>query len=208
MLLSFSASDSNDTLPSVVAEATTLARQLSFPVEKDPLRSSSCIPAMGHLLRLLVASKPGGQLAEAGTGCGVGTAWMSLGMKQRAKLTTVEMDETRAGVADRLFKPNEDVRVLHGDSCALLPKYAPYDLIFVDGFGPTRALLEETGKLLTSMLKIGGIVIFDDVRPSSWLEEDVSGSIKRAYLHSAKELTCIEIRLTHEWSALVGTRVA
>lgn len=195
-------------LPDVVARATESARRMDFPVEKNPDQDSCCIPQMGYLLMMAAAAKPGGTIGEAGTAYGVGTGWISTGMTAGATLTTVERDEHKARLVAELFATRDDVTVLAGDSGALLPLYGPFDLLFADGLGRTADLVGETGRILTSMLKVGGIMFFDDVRPSGWSEPDRSGRLKREFISANKELVGTEIALTDEWSALMATRIS
>lgn len=50
----------------------------------------SCSPEVGRLLALTAAARPGGVVAESGTGSGVGTAWLHSGLATDARLVTVE----------------------------------------------------------------------------------------------------------------------
>ena len=195
------------TVPDFVARTTESARRDGFPVEKDPGRDSCCIPQMGYVLMMAAAAKPGGTIAEAGTAYGVGTAWLTAGLTAGATLTTVERDKEKVQSVAQLFADREDVTVLHGDSGKLLPESGPYDLLFADGLGRTADLMGETGSLLVDMLRVGGVLFFDDVRPESWDEPDRSGGLKRAFIASRDELVGTEIPLTDEWSALMATRI-
>ena len=72
------------------------------------------------------------RVAEIGTGVGVGTAWLAAAVAPGTPVYTAEQDETLAQEAASLFADDPDVHVLAGDWRAVLPPYAPFDLIFVD----------------------------------------------------------------------------
>ncbi len=81
----------------------------------------SSTPEVGRLLAMLVAARPRGRLAEIGTGCGVGSAWIASALGPEAVFVTVENDEERAAAVGRLFAELPNLRVLLGDWHALLP---------------------------------------------------------------------------------------
>ena len=195
-------------LPDAVARATESARERGFPVEKDPTRDSCCIPPMGYLLMMATATKPGGRISEAGTAHGVGTAWIAAGLTGGATLTSAERHHEKSQLVSEIFAGRDDVSVLNGDSGDVLPPRGPYDMVFADGIGRTADLAGETGRILVAMLNVGGLLFFDDVRPAGWSEPDKSGTLKREYIASTKELVGTEIALTEEWSALMATRIS
>src|SRR6478672_4814612 len=57
--------------------------------------------AVGCLLTVLAASKPGGRILELGTGAGVGTASLLRGASADSRLTTVELDSSLSNLARR-----------------------------------------------------------------------------------------------------------
>ncbi|KJK56406.1 O-methyltransferase [Saccharothrix sp. ST-888] len=120
----------------------------------------SCIPQVGRLLSLAAAAKPGGIIAESGTGAGVGTAWLHSGLGADARLVTVERDEDPARRAAGVFVDDMPVSVLTGD-WRLLEQHAPFDVFFCDGGGkrddPQRAV---------ELIAPGGLLILDDFTPS------------------------------------------
>jgi len=111
--------------PPLVTEARALAERLGF--------AGSSIPEFGRLLAALAAARPGGRLAEAGTGTGVGSAWIVSALPPEATLVTVELDAARAAAARGLLASEPAVEVLACDWRELLPPRAPVDLLFLDG---------------------------------------------------------------------------
>jgi predicted O-methyltransferase YrrM len=70
----------------------------------------------GALLRALAASKPGGRLLELGTGTGLGTAWLLDGMDAEARLTTVEVNPSTSGIAQRYLGHDPRVEFIVSDA--------------------------------------------------------------------------------------------
>ena len=200
----------HDLYPPVVRQAMAVAEQLDFlPLQKDPAKDSSCIPAFGQLLQRFAADKPGGRLGEVGSGCGVGTAWLASGLRDGASLVSVESDATRARAAAKLFADRDDVAVHHGDWAAIIPALAPFDLLFVDGLGSIDDLLPERAASLIDLVRIGGLLLFDDIptRTDAFDHQpDIWAQRKLALAFHDPRLSAQIVRLTDEWSGLVATR--
>src|SRR6476469_4010616 len=79
--------------PPAVAGILNETRTLGFDMASEA--------AVGALLAVLAASKPGGRLLELGTGTGHGTAWLLAGMDADARLDTVDTDPDVVAVAQR-----------------------------------------------------------------------------------------------------------
>ena len=110
---------------------------------------------------MLAAAKPGGRLAESGTGYGVGAAWLLSGLAPAGpdapgRLVTVERDAGRAAAAPALFTDDARVRVLTGD-WRLLADHAPFDVLFCDGGGK-----RDDPDAVVDLLAPGGLLVLDD----------------------------------------------
>jgi predicted O-methyltransferase YrrM len=142
--------------PPLVREARALSAALGF-------RYSST-DDVGRLLAALVARVDEGVIAEIGTGCGVGTAWMASALRPGVRLVTVEIDEQRARLVRDVFKALPTVSVLQGDWRAIAAA-APFALLFGDGGGCKDEDLHH-------LLSPGASIIFDDFTdPEDWPEE-------------------------------------
>ena len=75
----------------------------------------SCSAETGRLLQVLAAQRGRERVAEIGTGCGVGAAWILSALDPAVTFFTVEVDEERAAAAAELFADDPDATVLHGD---------------------------------------------------------------------------------------------
>src|SRR3712207_7457903 len=76
-------------LPDVVQRAFDVCRQAGYV--------AFCRNETGRLLATLAATR-GGTMAEFGTGCGVGTAWLRSGVRNGARILTAELEIGRAHV--------------------------------------------------------------------------------------------------------------
>ncbi len=94
-------------LPPLVQRALDAAREQGF--------DRSCIPEVGRLLHVLAGSRGRERVAEIGTGCGVGTAWIVSALPSGVPVYTAEVDEARAAAAVEVFGGDPDVHVLTGD---------------------------------------------------------------------------------------------
>jgi predicted O-methyltransferase YrrM len=183
--------------PAVVAALLREAESLGFRL--------SCEPAAGALLRVLAASKPGGNLLELGTGVGVGTAWLLARMSPDARLLTVDNDSPVQEVARRHLGSDPRLAFYDGDAGKLLGKLTAgsFDLIFADAWPGKFSHLDEALRLL----RRGGLYVVDDMLPRpGWSEEHVA-SVERLLgeLRRRDELVVAGM----EWASgiVVATRV-
>lgn len=145
-------------VPPRVAKAMALAEETRFE------RSSS--PETGRLLRTLAAQVQSGVIGEIGSGCGVGTAWLSSGMRGDVSLVTVELDEARATAVEELFAEADRVEVIQGDWQEILA-HGPFALLFADS-----AAAKYEAETLLGALQSGGLILLDDLTPGGSGESD------------------------------------
>ena len=139
--------------PVIVQRARALAAERGF--------ANSCSDDVGSLLRSLAATIADGVVAEIGTGCGVGAAWIASGLRTGVRLVTIELDEGHAAATSQLFAAFPNVRALRGD-WRLISAHAPFALLFADAAGSKDADLYR-------LIRPGGIVVLDDLTdPDDW----------------------------------------
>ena len=176
--------DASD-VPAEVAAAHARATESGFTL--------SCEPAVGRLLATLAAAvPPGGAILEMGTGVGAGTAWIvhGLGARTDVRVTTVDLDAATAAIARRgTWPPFVMLRV--ADILAVLDELGSFDLIFADAQGGKWQGLERT----IAALRPGGLLLVDDMTPSSWLDDAHRGHTARvrATLLEHPELQSVEL---------------
>ncbi|MGW4026137.1 O-methyltransferase [Streptomyces sp. NPDC005009] len=186
----------NDTLPALVRQAVEAARTHGF--------AFSCRPEQGRLLQLLAAGAPHG-IAETGTGCGVGLAWLASGAAPGTRLISIERDAERARIAAEVFRDHDHVEVLHGD-WRHIEQYGPYDLLILDGGGQAKGDgTADPARLLTA----GGLVVIDDFTPATTWPPRFNGEPDEPRLHWLEHpgLRSAELRLAADLSVIVGTRL-
>jgi predicted O-methyltransferase YrrM len=173
-------------LPPLVERALALAERLRF--------DRSCSVETGRLLHVLAGQRGRSRVAEIGTGCGVGAAWILSALSPAAAFVTVELDDERASAAIGLLAEDGNARVLRGDWREVLPQQAPFDLLFADG-GKSKAQEELTGLLTT-----GGTLVVDDLTPGHAGPDPVS----ELWLGHPR-LAAVELQVSPREAVLVGT---
>ncbi|KAB8164690.1 SAM-dependent methyltransferase [Streptomyces sp. 3MP-14] len=193
-----------DALPSLVRRALDAARANGF--------AFSCRPEQGRLLQLLAAGAPTA-IGETGTGCGVGLAWLASGARPGTRLTSVERDRGRAGVARDVFRDDDRVEILHGD-WRRVEERGPYDLLVLDGGGQAKGggagrAAGESAADPARLLAPGGTVVIDDFTPATTWPPRFNGAPDAARLHwlAHPELRATELRLAPDLAVIVGTRL-
>ncbi len=183
-------------LPDRVRAALSEAGRLSF--------DRSCSLEAGRLLRTLAASRPGGRLAELGTGTGVGAAWLLAGMDDTARLVTAELDPKRAGVARRILGDDPRAEVLGGDWREALA-HGPFDLIFSD-CAPAKRETESLQRLVAA-LRPGGVLVLDNFSPPASVPESLhGGDAERDRLFAHPHLLCAEVPVSRRECVILATK--
>ena len=173
-------------MPPLVERALALAKRLGF--------ERSCSEEAGRLLYVLASQRGRTRVAEIGTGCGVGSAWILAGLAPGVPFLTVELDGERARAAAELLGEDPDARVLHGDWRDLLSGEAPFDLLFADG-GRAKEQAE-----LVGLLAPGGTLVLDDLTPGREVDGD---PVRELWLRHPR-VACSEVQLSPRESAIVG----
>ena len=189
---------SNQRLPEHLVSLEAQCEKIGFSQPSDR--------ATGYLLRNLVASKPGGQFLELGTGIGLSFAWLADGMDGEASLISLDNDEQLIDIVQSYYDGNDQVTILCTDGESWLDQndHKQFDLIFADTWSGKYNHLEE----VLNMVKIGGFYVIDDLdEQTNWPEG-----------HAAKCTNLIDhlkgldnFHFTHlaGWSTgvMIGTRI-
>jgi predicted O-methyltransferase YrrM len=181
-------------VPAVVARAFEVGRRSGYV--------SFCRNETGRLLAALAATRDG-TMAEFGTGCGVGTAWLRSGARPGAMILSAELDEKLAVAAQEIFTDDPQVEVLAADWSTLRNK-GPYSLLFLDPSSPEDASPDSVVDLVAA----GGIVVLDDFTPcDTWppLTLGRVDTLRESWL-SDERFTAVEVMVAPDASVLIATR--
>jgi predicted O-methyltransferase YrrM len=153
------------------------------------------IPEVQALLATLVASKPGGRIAEIGTSYGEGARAIVDALPEQATFVTVEIDPERVARA-RAALAGTRAEVLEGDWHDLLPRRGPFDFVFADGGGDYGAVAD--------LLAPGGILVKDDLTPD--YADKAHDPARRALLDDPR-LVATELLVRSDMAVIVAVRL-
>jgi len=181
-------------LPEIVSRAFDVSRKAGYV--------SFCRNETGRLLATLAATRAG-TLAEFGTGCGVGTAWLRSGVRPDARILSAELDPKLAGAAQEIFVDDDQVEVLAADWSTLRDK-GPFSLLFLDSGEPTEVGVDQIADLVAE----GGIVVLDDFAPCEGWPPVSYGrvdSLREQWLTDDR-FTAVEVMVAADAAAIIATR--
>lgn len=181
-------------LPKIVSRAFDVSRKAGYV--------SFCRNETGRLLATLAATR-GGTLAEFGTGCGVGTAWLRSGVRNRARILSAELDPKLAGAAQEIFTDDPQVEVLSAN-WSTLREHGPFSLLFLDSGTPSEVGVDA----VIDLVEPGGIVVLDDFTPCEMWPPISYGRVDtlREDWLTDKRFTTVEVMIASDASALIATR--
>ncbi|MFT3871213.1 MAG: class I SAM-dependent methyltransferase [Nocardioides sp.] len=181
-------------VPAIVSRAFEVSRRAGY--------ASFCRNETGRLLATLAATRSG-TLAEFGTGCGVGTAWLRSGVRGDTRILSAELDPKLAQAAADIFVDDPQVDVLAADWSTLLDK-GPFSLLFLDPGEFAELRVDQVADLLEE----GGIVVLDDFTPcESWppIAYGRVDTLREEWL-TDERFTAVEVMLSPDASAIIATR--
>jgi predicted O-methyltransferase YrrM len=186
-------------LPDIVNRAFDVSRRAGYV--------SFCRNETGRLLAMLAATRDG-TMAEFGTGCGVGTAWLRSGVRghqgsEKARIVTAELNPKLAEAAAEIFRDDPQVEVLAADWSTLLDK-GPFSLLFLDSGEPT----EVTVDAIADLVEDGGIVVLDDFVPCEQWPPITGGRVDTLREHwlTDDRFTAVEVMVAPDASTIIATK--
>jgi predicted O-methyltransferase YrrM len=155
----------------------------------------------GRLLAALAATRTG-TIAECGTGCGVGAAWLRSGAPKKTRVITAELDpELAHGVMDMFA--GDDIDVMHADWSSLT-EHAPFSLIFMDATSAKGWPREK----IVELLEEGGMIVLDDFTPCpTWppVEGGRVDSLRLDWL-SDERFTSVDVMVAEDTSVVIAVK--
>lgn len=156
----------------------------------------------GRLLASLAASRRG-TIAECGTGCGVGSAWLRSGAPPGTRVITAELDARLAADATQTFA-HDDIDVLQTDWTELAA-HAPFSLLFLDA----ASAREADRDLVIDLVEPGGFVVIDDFAPAhDWPPVTGDGrldTLRQDWLTDPR-LAAVDVVVTQDNAVVVAVR--
>ncbi|WP_460850143.1 O-methyltransferase [Nocardioides ultimimeridianus] len=182
-------------LPDVVLRAFDVCRRAGYV--------SFCRTETGRLLAALAATR-NGVMAEFGTGCGVGTAWLRSGVRgTTTTILTAELDPKLAAAASEIFVDDALVDVLTADWSTLMDK-GPYSLLFMDSGDPESVRVDR----IADLVEPGGLVVLDDFYPCELWPPITAGRVDtlREEWLTDERFTAVEVMVAPDASVILATR--
>ena len=187
-------------LPPVVERAFAVSRRAGYV--------SFCRNETGRLLAMLAATRDG-TMAEFGTGCGVGTAWLRSGVRgEKATIVTAELDPELARAATEIFHDDPLVEVLAANWSTLMDK-GPFSLLFLDsGQSDGRLAGDVSVEAVVDLVEDGGIVVLDDFTPCESWPPIAYGRVDvlREQWMTDERFTTVEVMVAPDASTLIATK--
>ncbi len=181
-------------LPPIVRRAFDVSRKRGY--------ASFCRNETGRLLATLAATRSG-TMAEFGTGCGVGTAWLRSGLRGDTSIISAEVDPKLAEAAAEIFEDDDQVEVCAADWSTLADR-GPFSLVFLDAREP-----EDSGAdTVVNLVEPGGVVVLDDFTPCESWPPVFSGRVDtvREQWLSDERFTTVEVMVASDASVLIATK--
>jgi predicted O-methyltransferase YrrM len=159
----------------------------------------SSIFEVRRLLASLVASKPGGRIAEIGTAFGDGALAILAALASDASFITVEPDPERYAHA-RTALAGTRAGLINARWQDVLGSRGPFDLVFLDGGEPDEIV--DGVPALIDLLAPGGMLVKDDLTPGIAVEDDRL----RQVLLRERRLQAAEIVVAEAMAVIIATR--
>ncbi len=174
----------------------------AFGVSRKAGYVGFCRNETGRLLAALAATRTG-TIAEFGTGCGVGTAWLRSGAPEGVRLLTAELNATLAAAAAEIFAEDDSVEVMTAD-WSTLRGHAPFSLLFMDAEEGASLTVNEVVDLVAP----GGIVVLDDLTPCQSWPPVVDGRVDlvREQWLDDERFVASEVMVAPDASVVIATR--
>ena len=183
-------------IPPLVRRAINLANQMQI--------KTACTDSIGRLLQLMVNQYQSGVIAEIGTGCGCGAAWIISALSPGCSFVTVEEDAALAAVARALFENYPNVRVMHGKWQDIL-FYKPFGFVYLN----INLVDESAREPLLQSLRIGGTIVLSGMVPQDSLPVELRQHIDpvRDFWLNDPRLLATELPINQAEALVVASRV-
>lgn len=176
-----------------------VVRALRMSLERGYVQTSRS--ETGRLLATLAATRTG-TIAECGTGCGVGAAWLRTGAPKDTRVITAELDAQLAHGVMTMFA-DDDIDVMHADWTSLA-EHAPFSLIFLDAASAKSWPRED----IIELVEPGGMIVLDDFVPCAAWPPMAGGrvdTLRQEWLADDR-FTAVEVMVAEDTSVIIAVR--
>ncbi|HET9650176.1 MAG TPA: cytidine deaminase [Microlunatus sp.] len=176
-----------------------VVRALRMSLERGYVQTSRS--ETGRLLATLAATRSG-TIAECGTGCGVGAAWLRSGAPKDTRVITAELDPGLAHGVMAMFA-DDDIDVMHADWTSLA-QHGPFSLIFLDAASAKTWPRED----IIDLVEPGGMIILDDFVPCAGWPPIVGGrvdAVRQDWL-SDERFISVDVMVAEDTSVIIAVR--
>lgn len=174
-------------------------RALRMSLERGYVQASRS--ETGRLLATLAATRTG-TIAECGTGCGVGAAWLRTGAPKPTRVITAERDPALAHGVMEMFA-DDDIDVMHADWTSL-SDHGPFSLIFLDAGSAKTWPREE----IVDLVEPSGMIVLDDFVPCpSWppLEGGRVDVLRQEWL-ADERFVSVDVMVAEDTSVIIAVK--
>ncbi len=183
-------------IPPLVKRAINLSNQMQTKY--------ACTDSIGRLLQLMVNQYQSGVIAEIGTECGCGAAWIISALSPNCSFVTVEEDAALAAVARALFENYPNVQALHGKWQDILI-YRPFSFLYLNINRVDTAAREP----LLQSLRMGGTIVLSGMVPQDSLPVELRQQVDpvRDFWLNDPRLLATELPINQGEALVVASRV-
>ena len=155
----------------------------------------------GRLLATLAATRTG-TIAECGTGCGVGAAWLRSGAPKDTRVITAELDPGLAHGVMAMFA-DDDIDVMHADWTSLA-QHGPFSLIFLDAASAKTWPRED----IIDLVEPGGMIVLDDFVPCAGWPPIAGGRVDgvRQQWLADERFTSVDVMVAEDTSVIIAVK--
>lgn len=179
-----------DETPPLVASALRHSLERGY---LDATRSET-----GRLLATLAATVSG-PIADCGTGCGVGAAWLRTGAPATVPVITAELNPDLVGGVRELFSAS-DVQITCGEWTSLADT-GPFSLIFLDREGVDQSGMDA----VLALTQVGSLIVIDDFVPQ---HRTARVDQVRMDVFNEARLSTTEVMVSEDSAVLICARVS
>lgn len=170
------------------------ARAAGEPRDRDQLMLAVG-PETGRLLNTLILATGARRVLEIGGSMGYSTIWQGEAVERNGgSLITLEAVPAKVQVLGQRVRQaglERTVQIIEGDALAALPKLeGPFDLVLIDAW---KADYPAYFDLVFPRLRVGGLIIADNITRPAPPDEGITEYLRRARSHPGAQSQLLDV---------------